>query len=223
MNGNMTSPLLLDLPAHIHMAQVTERDFDDLPLHPAENELLGLSARQARRKTFRLGRAAAHLALQELGLDDHPVLSGEAGEPIWPDGVVGSIAHADGVGIAAVASSQACSGIGIDIEAMIDFETLPQHVAFDIELERLVELDARERQRGVFEVFSVKESIFKAFYPRVGRFFSYESARVAPSPSGGLEAWLVDELDEAFSAGEPFPVNLKWSGDRVASAVILDR
>jgi 4'-phosphopantetheinyl transferase EntD len=72
---------------------------------------------ESRRESFRLGRQAAHQALHGLGRDNGPILAGDNREPIWPDGVVGSIAHAAGCGVALVAPSEHSDGIGIDLEA----------------------------------------------------------------------------------------------------------
>lgn len=61
------------------------------------------------------GRVLARRALELLGRPPAPVGRGTDGEPIWPGGAVGSIAHADGVVLAVVAPDLG-AGLGIDVQ-----------------------------------------------------------------------------------------------------------
>ena len=61
-------------------------------------------------------RTCARIALGRLGLPPAPLLSGPKREPLWPDGVVGSITHCDGYRAVAVARADQLASIGIDAE-----------------------------------------------------------------------------------------------------------
>ena len=185
-----------------------------------EVALLTSRAVAARRNAFRLGRAAAHEALATIGRDDQPVTIGEEREAVWPEGVVGSISHAADVAVALVAPADETPGIGIDIESRRYAPELNQHVPRPEERAWLEEADAEERHDRLLALFSAKEAIFKAFYPRVGRFFGFEAASVQPT-EGGFDARLTDELDPAFPPQRSFPVFCGWSGPYVLSWVIL--
>lgn len=195
------------------------------PLMPEEEALIHPRAVGGRRHSFRMGRSAARRALDVLGVRPAPILRGPNREPQWPDGVVGSITHAAGYAMAAVARTFECAGIGIDLEHRDRyFPELERYIAFDDEREWLGDLRGDRHAEAVLEVFSAKESIYKAFFPRVQRFFGFEAARLAPSPpSGGLrEAWLVHDLDEAYRPHHPFPVGIEWVGHLVLTTVVLE-
>ena len=83
------------------------------PLHPDEEALLHPRAGTARRRSFHLGRSAAHTALASIGQDVGPILVGDARDPVWPPGVRGSISHTTDVGIALVAPESRTDGVGI--------------------------------------------------------------------------------------------------------------
>ena len=96
---------------------------DEQPENPWWGEELAVlhpSSVAKRRETFRMGRSAAHRALQVLDADTQPILAGPLRDPRWPDGIVGSISHTDDVGLALVAPADETDGVGIDIERRRD-------------------------------------------------------------------------------------------------------
>ena len=70
-----------------------------------------------RQREFATGRRLAHEMLVELGLPSAPLLPDARRAPRWPDGVVGSIAHAAGLVAVAVATRPPFTALGIDIES----------------------------------------------------------------------------------------------------------
>ncbi|WP_263066909.1 enterobactin synthase subunit EntD [Enterobacter huaxiensis] len=148
----------------------TDADLLWLP-HHAE-----LSNAGRKRKAEHLaGRiAAAH------ALPDHAVPGiGPSGEPLWPEGISGSITHS-GTQAMAVVVRHPDALLGIDCEAI-----LPDPEARDIK-DGIV--DAQEaicltRSGYSFALaltlaFSAKESLFKALFPQVKIFMGFECARV---------------------------------------------
>ncbi len=212
----------VDLPAFACFAVKRLSDGYDNAYEDAEAAILHPRAVAGRREAFRLGRAAAHTALQELGRDDGPILSGEDRQPIWPAGVVGSISHTETVGVALVAPTANCLGVGIDIEERRFAPELADQVPVSEERAWLDSLAAAERHRQTLALFSAKESIFKAFYPRVGRFFGFEVALLVPTATG-FAARLIDDLDPAFPPDRTFPVHARWESDLVLTWVVLEQ
>lgn len=82
----------------------------------AEAACLSPNAVAKRRNEFAAGRAAAHQAMAQLGLQVHPIRVGENRAPIWPAGLVGSITHTRSCAMAVVAHAGAIRGLGIDVE-----------------------------------------------------------------------------------------------------------
>ena len=148
---------------------------------PGEQELLPAEAAAVatadpvRRSEFAAGRAVAHAALARLPAPTGPVLPGRAGEPRWPDGVVGSITHCAGYRASAVALARDVAAIGIDAEPcpQLDGGTLDggllTAVAGDAERAWLAELNAAcPGTRWDRVLFCAKESVYKAWYPHTG-------------------------------------------------------
>jgi enterobactin synthetase component D len=135
---------------------------------------------------------------------------------------VGSITHAAGHALAAVALRDQCGGLGLDLEHQDRaFLELGQKVAYDEELAWLNAVPARLRSRAALELFSAKETIYKAFFPRVGRPFGFGAARARPMPGGGYEAWLVEDIDWQYPRDRSFHVDCTWHDDLVLTSLVL--
>jgi len=95
-----------------------------------------------RRTEFTLGRAAANLAVKQLGFESPPpVLKGERGEPLWPEGIVGSITHCGSSAIAAAAVGSVALSVRIDLENQDQIQTndIPGLICGDAERKWAVE------------------------------------------------------------------------------------
>jgi 4'-phosphopantetheinyl transferase EntD len=185
-----------------------------------ESAILNPRAVPERVEGFRLGREAAHRALVQLGRDDGPILAGPDREPLWPAGVTGSISHAARIGVALVGLSEMTAGVGIDIEARRAAPELADQVPRPEELRWLDEAEPARREHLVLALFSAKESVFKAFFPRVGRFFGFEAASLTPVEDG-FAARLIDDLDADYPAERTFSVGCSWEDNLVLTWVVL--
>ena len=213
---------LLGLPDFAVVAHVKEMPAQLPTLHPEEAAYVHVRSIEARRRDFAMGRAAAHRALAVLGKDGAPILRGEFGEPLWPTGVVGSITHAAGQVVAAVARTDDCGGIGVDLEdSGRFFPKLIEHVAFGAEVDRLLALDGEAQQRATIELFAAKEAIYKAFSVRVGGFFGFDAAAIHPAATGEYVGSLVKSLDPEYPVDRTFQITTLWLGDLVVAGVCL--
>lgn len=221
MSDAAFSPTLPSYVAFVALGPEAEPE----PLLPEEGALLHPRSVEHRRRNFQKGRTAARRALAGLGVAPAPILRGPNREPVWPVGIVGSITHAAGHAMAAVARQADCAGIGIDLEHRDRyFPELERYIAFDEERQWLSDLPGTRHAEAVLEIFSAKESIYKALFPRVQRFFGFEAARLAPpSATEVRQAWLVDDLDEVCPPGVRFPIGVEWRDDVVLTTVVLAR
>jgi len=143
------------------------------------------SAAPKRLGEFLAGRLAAREALRPFDLAEHPVAIGAAREPLWPAGLEGSISHSvlAGEGVALCAVRLGKGGLGLDLEAWLEeaqARTLWPGIVDEEEWELLAAGAATAGltlAEGLTLVFSAKESLFKALYPRVGRYFDFLDAR----------------------------------------------
>lgn len=137
-----------------------------------------------RQSEFLAGRACAAFALGGAG---SPVLTVDINpdrSPVWPAGFVGSISHA-GTEVCAVAANKAqYSLLGLDLERL-----MPDAQAVEIADIILTREEARLRPatmthaQFVTLVFSAKESLYKAIYPKLQRILDFhEVTLTAVSP-----------------------------------------
>lgn len=210
------------LPAFAAFAARQTGDIDDNSYAENEAALISERAVPGRRQTFRLGRSAAHAALRALDRDTGPILSGPGRDPIWPAGIVGSISHISGLGVALVAPRVDSDGVGIDIEAQGEVPELEGQVPRPEELLWLDRAAPPDRARLMLALFSAKESLFKAFYPRVGAFFGFEAAALAPAPNG-FSARLVADIDPDYPTGRAFHIHCAWTEETVLTWLVLPR
>jgi len=152
---------LLDDRVRIAVREI--RDCDD-GLFPEERAAM-TRAVPARRAEFSTGRVLARELLTALGFDPAPLAPDPDRTPQWPEGVVGSIAHADGVCVVAAARANKIAGVGIDVESEepLEYESF-KVVCTPIERTRI------ERFRsggGTFAkmIYCAKEAAYKCWYP----------------------------------------------------------
>lgn len=103
----------------------------------------------ARRRQFATGRALFHSLLA----DATPIPSAASRQPILPAGAVGSLAHDEGIAVAAVADRAAIVALGIDVEPVVP-------LAAD---EAAVIRRADEGDLDTHVAFVVKEAVYKAW------------------------------------------------------------
>jgi 4'-phosphopantetheinyl transferase EntD len=180
-----------------------------------------------RRQQFTAGRKLARQAWQRLGIAPVALLSDAQRVPVWPPGIVGTITHTHGWCAAAVARESDIAGLGADVELASPLELAlwericrPEERAFLHTLpEPLPGLLAKA-------VFSAKESIYKALYPRVRVFLDFQSMHIAlePGPSDGCWTWqaTLQAPWGSLSPGQRFnPGKLLIDRELIASAVVL--
>lgn len=192
-------------------------------LFPVEASIVE-QAGAKRRSEFAGVRVCAHRALNVLGVGASPLLPGPRGEPRWPPGVVGSMTHCAGYRAAVVALRDVgVVGLGIDAEPHAPLaDGVLEMVAGPGEQQHLAAL-ARDRPEVCWErvLFSVKEAVFKAWYPLVRSELDFLEAEVglsvnAHGSAGGFRAVVAKP--------GPLPgMSGRWQVARgvIASAVVV--
>jgi len=182
-----------------------------------------------RRAEFFYGRLAAKLIMSDIGVNHGDVLIGSSGEPLWPLGYIGSITHTTGLAAAVLGPKmEALRGIGIDIERVAmrcDFEALHELVINEEEWECLQGSPAKFTDAVLSTIaFSAKESIYKAAFFSVGRFFDFSAARVIepPDDTGRLTLVIAEDLGGIFQRGRRCMVEFRLlRPDVVCTSFIL--
>lgn len=170
----------------------SRQDLDER-LYPEEQEYIRHAAPK-RFHEFRTVRALAREGLAELGHARPPMVPGEWGEPMWPAGIVGSITHCDGYRAIVVAERAQVRSVGIDAEPN---RPLPSSVyrKFSSALERDYVRRLEEvvpQVCGDILLFSVKESIYKAWFPMTHTRLRFDQVCVQLLPNGSFHAVLLE-------------------------------
>ena len=192
------------------------------PLHPEESvraQRMGAK----RRLEYARGRACARRALAELGIEGFALLSGEKREPLWPDGVVGSLTHCRGFCAAAVARRGSVLGIGLDAEPTGGLSArVLDRVCTAEEKGRLEALARRADCDWGTLLFSAKESLYKCYFPLTRSFLGFRDAeiRLDPDTSSFTARLLRDAAPSALGA-RSFRGRFCAENDHVITAVTL--
>jgi 4'-phosphopantetheinyl transferase EntD len=214
------------LPRLVVAVEATDR-ISPGPLLPEEASLLG-NAVPKRRVEFTVGRHCAREALALLGVPVQPILIGQAREPLWPAGIVGSITHCTGFCAAAVARQSDVASIGIDAEP---HEALPTDVLSSVAREDECRALGALPSVGVHwdrVLFSAKESVYKAWYPLAARWLGFKDVRLAIQPDftnpadGKFTALLLGQTLEVD--GQPVALlegRYRAEDGRVLTAVVV--
>jgi 4'-phosphopantetheinyl transferase EntD len=135
------------------------------PLMP-EELVMEAGVTPARLEELRAGRSAARKAMMSLGLAPTPILAGSGGEPVWPAGISGSLAHTTQYVAALVARTSNHASVGVDLNDMRPLGApLTKKVASSTELAAaMVHLQLTVEDTANV-LFSAKEAFFKYQHP----------------------------------------------------------
>jgi 4'-phosphopantetheinyl transferase EntD len=131
-----------------------------------------------------------------------------AGAPIWPAGLVGSLAHDASIAVAALASSTDFESIGIDIEPAEPLEPELLDIIATIGERR----EIANRQFGGRVLFAAKEAVYKAIYPLERTFLEHHDVEVN-----------LATLTAVVRTGRTVPLRIAVSNHVVALAFVRHR
>lgn len=180
-------------------------------------DLPGFLARAVakRRAEYLAGRVLARQALECLGGPGGAVGRGARGEPLWPTGVQGSLSHSHGTVGAWLGTDGAL--LGLDIEALADARAARAIRQSVLTSDDLACIGPDPDATICTAVFSAKEALYKALYPRVRQFFGFDHAFVAATGPGGVTLRLAKPLANGIPAGLTIDIAQQWQAGRVIS------
>ena len=171
----------LNLGEDAFLAVLSADEWGQSSIDPEEERFLSPRACAKKKTEFVLGRAAVGYALRELGEYGH-VLRGDAGEPIWPEGMSGSITHCWPWAAALVVRSWMPLAVGIDLESL---EKVARSDISSV-ICTAGELDWARHGVSFNErlamIFSAKEAVYKAFYPCCQQYIDFQDVELSWRP-----------------------------------------
>ncbi|PHM31063.1 4'-phosphopantetheinyl transferase family protein [Xenorhabdus innexi] len=164
-----------------------------------------------RRSEYLAARYCACQILNNMGYPEFQVASAQDRSPIWPENICGSISHSTNCAIVFAASNDKYQLVGIDIEKEIKQETIDS-VSASIINETEAELLAKSPLTFIQAftlAFSIKESLYKALYPHVKRFFDFHAAEIVEIDCvhHTVTIKLLQTLSDDYQAGSLFQGN----------------
>ncbi|EPA8367446.1 4'-phosphopantetheinyl transferase [Vibrio fluvialis] len=170
-----------------------------------------------RQAEFLAGRVAACDALQAAGVTPQMLAMGKHRAPWWPQGVVGSISHNENLALAVAQRVDIDADallLGVDVESRIDEHSrlaIQTTIATAQEATMLAGLSLPAAQR-ITTLFSAKESLFKALYPRVGQYLEFHDSRLLAWDEANrrLTLQLVQRAAELAGKAWVFEVHYRW-------------
>ena len=150
----------------------------NLPLHnlalPANHQFS-----LKRLSDFSTGRYCAIKALEQLGINNSIIPIGKDREPIWPEGIVGSISHCDSLTGAIVAKSSDHISLGLDIEEIGRVTPDLWDLVFtENEKNYLFRLSDEDILVQSTAIFSIKEAFYKFQHPLTKTFLDFLDVEV---------------------------------------------
>ena len=127
------------------------------------------------RRASGAARLVARQLLARLGIPDCELPKSPSGAPIWPAGVVGSLAHDARVAIAAVGRRRDVGALGIDIEPA---ELLPPEI-LEMVATPAERLNIGHDPYGGRLLFVAKEAAYKAVFPLDQTFLEHHDVEVS--------------------------------------------
>ncbi|PCR96223.1 hypothetical protein CP336_11685 [Pseudomonas fluorescens] len=148
--------------------------------------------------------------------------SGPHRQPIWPSGWIGSISHTSSIAVSCLARTCEVGLLGLDLEPWLAPEVADRISATIVDRQEARYLATQ----GTFEqmltlAFSAKESLFKALFPQVGRYFDFDAARLVEIhwPTGHLVLRVTQELSASIRAGMLFEGHFQIGADAVFTVI----
>lgn len=198
-------------------------DFQSIGIQLPDNLRGAIKKRQVE---FLAGRYCVRLCFESFGLASVPeITSHEDRSPAWPEGWVGSISHARSLATAVLARNTTLAGVGIDIEQIIEKPTpqLAQHICYDdAELEQVMDRLKLPRDLALTLIFSSKESLYKALYPRLKIFFGFHAAALRVLDDGSLMVQLLNDLGDLFQRGQAWNVRYRLINEGSLETLLMD-
>jgi 4'-phosphopantetheinyl transferase EntD len=160
-----------------------------------------------RLKDFCTGRFCARKALAAMNHEPAEILIGADKQPIWPDGIVGSISHSAELTGAVTCLSTQISSIGLDIETIGKINIDMWQMIFT-ENEQLFLKSLSPEQIPFYTtlLFSSKESFYKMQYPVTSTFLEFTDVEIRRL-GDEFEIKILKEFDQKKSLPNTTPLH----------------
>lgn len=211
----------------VHMCLFSPDSYDDSLFHvygiESPEQISGAVSK--RRMEYLAGRYSARMALRACSAEGDQVGIGPARSPVFPAPSKGSISHSRNMACCAVTESTGIKGLGVDVEHIITgtrIMKINDIVISSSEANLLLSTQFSYTQLFT-AVFSAKESLFKALYPRVGYYFGFEYVALMhlEPDSDSFLFEITKTLSDEFPKGRVVSTKFYILGDKVFTLAVV--
>lgn len=158
------------------------------------------SAVTKRKHEFSTGRLCSRKVLEQLNQPACPILIGAKREPIWPQGITGSISHDGDHCIVSAASKIDVYSIGVDLALAEPLnENLIKMICTKEDIRCIQSLGESKFAMDPYKlIFSIKEAVYKCLFPIVNEFFDFQDVSICLNPTNVISFTLLN--DRLFSS-----------------------
>jgi 4'-phosphopantetheinyl transferase EntD len=149
------------------------RDGDEDALKPDEAAAFQSALVKVRRQSG-AARIIARSLLELIGEAPSSIPKSSAGAPLWPVGIVGSLAHDETMAVAVIARRRDVAAVGVDVEPHEPLAPDLVAVVATATERRLYDQSLLSSRR----LFAAKEAVFKATFPIDGVFLDFHDIEV---------------------------------------------
>jgi len=182
------------------------------------------NAATKRQAEYIAGRYVAKKAIKTLGIEVDEILIGNNRAPIWPSNVVASITHTNKTAVCVAASTQQINYLGIDLENILSAQLAKDLVPYIInnQEQQLLHNLSIPFEKALTIIFSAKESVFKALYPQVKRYFDFTAVQITTlcTETKLLSMILTEDLSLQLPKGMPITGRYLQYHDQIFTYII---
>lgn len=129
-------------------------------------------------REFATGRKFAHILLANFVTEPQPLLSDDR-RPLWPAGVIGSIAHSEKLAIVVGAPDDSLLGVGVDLERNDRLRTTEQRLVLtEAEHDTLADHTHTPPHLTGTHYFCAKEAVYKAINPHARVMVDFQEVEI---------------------------------------------
>ncbi|MGF1762377.1 4'-phosphopantetheinyl transferase family protein [Aliivibrio kagoshimensis] len=180
-----------------------------------------------RKAEYFAGRYCAKKLLDNKQFPNFELRIGTGRAPCWPESIVGSISHVCDSAAAVVDSYYNLQVLGVDVEKVIETNVIKSTCNTILCSAEKLYLTRCELvfSHAFTATFSMKESLYKALYPEVKKFFDFHSAEVVSlsTERQQISLKLTKTLSEQYQEGDMFTGSYAIEGKHVTTILLTHK
>lgn len=180
-----------------------------------------------RRAEYLASRLCVRHALSQLDIEGFLLANDRDRAPIWPQGIIGSLSHTHHRISLLLAKATSEKILGVDCEQIMQQQTAEEMQSMIATAQEMTVLrhSGLPFATALTVAFSLKESLYKALFPQLRQFMSFDAAEIMSCAPNAEQVTLrlTQTFADGFVAGREFSGRVLLEQDEVLSWIIAAR